>query len=219
MIGCGRRDAKFAGGPLAGPPLKPQRCDLVEGVHRGTAVRIVGSRGPVMKAISPFDPETCRKHRWSAGPTPSGRTGYASYSGIRHSLGRSLAASAMDRPADRHRTRHLSVHRQSYPPPPRAEQDQGYRPPAPSLRAQQTRRNAPHRHQEVGTLQGSQASNRRMAHRHAPKLWSRMGIPARLCRRLCPRDFLGCNVRRNRPKRSRFPLGHGRPLSELRDHH
>ena len=54
------------------------------------------------------------------------------------------------------RTRHLSVHCHSYSPPPRAEQDQGYRPPpaAALLRAQQTWRDDPHRHQEVGTLQG-----------------------------------------------------------------
>ena len=66
--------------------------------------------------------------------------------------------------------------------PPRAEQDQVSRPlppPAP-LRAQQIRRDDPHRHQEVGMLQDLRASDHRMAHRHAPKRWSRMEIPARL---------------------------------------
>ena len=158
----------------------------------------------------------------SVGPILPAAQAAPACSGIRHSPDRNLVAPAMDRPADRHRTWHLSVHRQSHSPPPRVEQDQGgYRPPpaAASLRAQQTRRDDPHRHQEVGALQGPRASNHRMAHRHAPKRGRRMGIPARLHRRRFSRGFLRCDARPNRPKLNRLSPGGRRLLSELRDHH
>ena len=150
-----------------------------------------------------------RRYRRSAGPILPAAQAAPACSGICHSPDRNLAAPVMDRPTDRHRTWHLSVHRQSHFPPPRAEQDQGYRPPptAAALRAQQTRRDDPHRHQEVGVLQGPRASNHRMAHRHAPKRGRRMGIPARLHRRLFPRGFLRCDARPNRPKRNRRSPG------------
>ena len=101
-------------------------------------------------------------------------------SGMRHSTDRSLAAPAMDRLADRHRTRHLFVHRQSHSPLPPAEQDQGYRTPptAVSLRAQQTGEMITS-HQEVGVLQGLLASGHRMVtgmHRSGGAGWKYLHV-------------------------------------------
>ena len=126
-----------------------------------------------------------RRYRRSAGPILPAAQATPYYSGVRHLPDRSCVVPAMDRPASRHRTRYLSVRCQSHSPPPRADRIKDIAPPpAPSLQAQQIRRDDPHRHQEVGALQDPRASNDRMAHRHASKLWSRMGIPARLHRPL-----------------------------------
>ena len=55
----GRRDPPFGCNPFSGPPLELQGCDPVKNALRDAAVQPVGSRGPVLKAISPLGPETC----------------------------------------------------------------------------------------------------------------------------------------------------------------
>ena len=81
--------------------------------------------------------------------------------------GRSPAPPALDRQADRRRTRHLAGDRQPHPQAPRPQSHRGARAgrAGPPLRAGAARRADPHRHQEARPLRARRPSHHRRSRR------------------------------------------------------